>query len=282
MSHKQWHHGALISAGVMLGTGLGGFVDGILLHQILQWHNMLSSRLPPTDLVSMKVNMLWDGLFHAFTWLATVVGLGMLWRAGQRSDVPRSTRTLVGSLAIGWGAFNLVEGMIDHQLLGIHHVHPGEGQLAWDVSFLVLGALLVGAGWGLIRAGRSDMDTPRSQPLMILVAGPYRSGTNDDPVKMAANVTAMTDLALRLYRAGHLPVVGEWFALPLVEAAGSIKVGDAPFNEIFHPIAHRLLERCDACLRVGGDSQGADEMVRTAQAQGKQVFYRIEDVPGCG
>jgi hypothetical protein len=117
---------------------------------------------------------------------------------------------------------------------------------------------------------------------MILVAGPYRSGTNDDPTKMAANVTAMTDVALRLYRAGHLPVVGEWFALPLVEAAGSTQAGDAIFNEIFHPIAHRLLERCDACLRIGGASQGADEMVRTAQAHGKQVFHRLEDVPGCG
>lgn len=125
------------------------------------------------------------------------------------------------------------------------------------------------------------MDSSRSPPLMILVAGPYRSGTNDDPVKMEAHVTAMTDIALRLYRAGHLPVVGEWFALPLVEAAGSQKVGDAVFNEIFHPIAHRILERCDACLRIGGASQGADEMVRTAQAQGKQVFYRLEEIPGC-
>ncbi len=95
------------------------------------------------------------------------------------------------------------------------------------------------------------MNPSPMQPLMILVAGPYRSGTNDDPAKMAANVTAMTDVALQLYRAGHLPVVGEWFALPLVEAAGSSKVGDAIFNEIFHPIAHRILERCDACLRIG-------------------------------
>lgn len=126
------------------------------------------------------------------------------------------------------------------------------------------------------------MESPRPKSLMILVAGPYRSGTNDDPTKMAAHVTAMTEVSLRLYRAGHLPVVGEWFALPLVEAAGSQKVGDAVFNEIFHPIAHRILERCDACLRMGGASQGADEMVRTAQAQGKQVFFRLEDVPGCG
>jgi len=123
------------------------------------------------------------------------------------------------------------------------------------------------------------MTTP-SKRLMILVAGPYRSGTNDDPAKMAANVDAMTEAALKLYRAGHLPIVGEWFALPLVEAAGSQEVGDAIFNEIFHPIAHRILERCDAVLRMGGPSKGADEMVSTAQERGLLVFQRLEDVPG--
>lgn len=152
MATEARHQGAIISAGVLLGTGLGGFVDGILFHQILQWHHMLSSRLLPTDLVNVKINMFWDGLFHAFTWLATVIGLGLLWRAGGRPEVPWSTRTFVGALSIGWGAFNVVEGLIDHQMLGIHHVHPGEGQLAWDMGFLALGALLLIVGWGLIRA----------------------------------------------------------------------------------------------------------------------------------
>src|SRR5688572_17916613 len=119
----------------------------------------------------------------------------------------------------------------------------------------------------------------QQKSLMILVAGPYRSGTGDDPAKMAANVDAMTDAALKLYRAGHLPVVGEWYALPLVEKAGSQQVGDAIFNEIFHPIAHRILERCDAVLRIGGASQGADEMVSTAQKHGLKVFYNVNDVP---
>lgn len=118
--------------------------------------------------------------------------------------------------------------------------------------------------------------------LMILIAGPYRSGTNDDPELMAENVRAMNRAALRLFRVGHIPVVGEWFALPLVETAGSKQVGDEIFNEIFHPIAHILAERCDACLRIGGPSQGADGMVKLAQELGQQVFYRIEDVPGCG
>ncbi|HEY3120281.1 MAG TPA: DUF4406 domain-containing protein [Vicinamibacteria bacterium] len=116
--------------------------------------------------------------------------------------------------------------------------------------------------------------------LMILVAGPYRSGSGDDPVKMRANVRAMEESALPLFRAGHIPVVGEWLALPLVELAGSQRVGDAAYDEIFHPIAERLVARCDAVLRVGGASAGADEMVRLAEAQGLQVFHRLEDVPG--
>ncbi len=116
---------------------------------------------------------------------------------------------------------------------------------------------------------------------MILVAGPYRSGTNDDPARMAENVRIMEAYALPIYRAGHVPVVGEWFALPLVALAGSRQVGDEAFNEIFHPIAERLLERCDAVLRVGGASQGADLMVRVAEARGLHVYRRLSDVPGC-
>jgi hypothetical protein len=116
---------------------------------------------------------------------------------------------------------------------------------------------------------------------MILVAGPYRSGTGDDPARMAENVRVMERYALPIYRAGHLPVVGEWFALPLVALAGSRRVGDEPFNEIFHPIAERLLERCDAVLRVGGASQGADLMVRLAEERGLAIYRRLSDVPGC-
>ena len=123
------------------------------------------------------------------------------------------------------------------------------------------------------------METPK--PLWILVAGPYRSGTNDDPEKLAENVRVMNRVALRLFRAGHVPIVGEWFALPLVETAGSQRVGDEIFNSIFHPSAMLLGERCDAVLRVGGPSAGADEMVRLARERGQQVFLRVEDVPGC-
>jgi len=150
----------IISSGILLGAGLGGFADGIVLHQILQWHNMLSSVRPPDDLVSMKYNMVWDGLFHAFTWLMTVAGLVRLWRAGLRADVPWSTRTLAGALLLGWGLFNSIEGLIDHQLLGIHHVHPGDHQLAWDLGFIASGLAMAAAGLALIRAGRTDA-TPR-------------------------------------------------------------------------------------------------------------------------
>ena len=128
---------------------------------------------------------------------------------------------------------------------------------------------------------RGPGDTMQAS-LMILVAGPYRSGTGDDPARLAENLRAMEAVALPLFRAGHIPVVGEWLALPLVTLAGSQRVGDAAFDEIFHPIAERLLARCDAVLRVGGASQGADLMVRIARDRGLAVFSRLEDVPGCG
>jgi hypothetical protein len=117
-----------------------------------------------------------------------------------------------------------------------------------------------------------------SKQLMILVAGPYRSGTNDDPNLIAANVKAMEDAALKIYRIGHLPVMGEWFALPLIHAAGSRKIGDEIFNEMFHPIAVKLIDRCDAVLRIGGASTGADEMVRTGKLKGKIIYHSIEEV----
>jgi len=120
---------------------------------------------------------------------------------------------------------------------------------------------------------------PAKSSLLILVAGPYRSGTNDDPERIAANVKAMIDAALELYQMGHLPVLGEWFALPLIEAAGSEKTGDAIFNSLFHPVAIRLLDHVDAVLRIGGASAGADEMVHIGQSKGKQIFYSKTEIP---
>lgn len=121
--------------------------------------------------------------------------------------------------------------------------------------------------------------TTAPRPLMILVAGPYRSGTGDDPDKLDANVRAMNETALALFRAGHLPVTGEALALPLLQAAGSTRPGDPLFQEIFHPIAEVLLTRCDAVLRIGGPSEGADRMVARARAQGKDVYRSLTGVP---
>jgi uncharacterized membrane protein len=145
----------LVAAGILLGAGLGGFVDGIVLHQILQWHNMLSGQLPPDTLVRAKVNMYWDGLFHAAVWVLTVVGLAMLWSATGRADVPHSGRTLLGGLLLGWGLFNVVEGIIDHEVLGLHHVYEyTPNHLPADLGFLGFGLLLLLSGWALVRAGR--------------------------------------------------------------------------------------------------------------------------------
>ncbi len=117
------------------------------------------------------------------------------------------------------------------------------------------------------------------QPLMILVAGPYRSGTQDNPLKIAENLRKMEEVALRIYQKGHVPVLGEWLALPLIERAGSHETGDEIFTEYFHPVAMRLMEKCDAVLRIGGASHGADEMIRIAQDYGKIVFLHPDDVP---
>lgn len=148
----------LISAGTALGIGLGGFLDGIVFHQLLQVHNMLSARVPKTSVPNLEVNMFWDGLFHAATWLMTAAGVWLLFcaarRAARRPDVPWSGRIFAGSLLLGWGLFNAVEGLIDHHLLQIHHVLERAGGVSvWDWAFLASGVVLVAAGWGMIRTG---------------------------------------------------------------------------------------------------------------------------------
>ena len=116
---------------------------------------------------------------------------------------------------------------------------------------------------------------------MILIAGPYRSGTNGNPDRFTENLEAMNRVALKVFRAGHIPVVGEWFALPLLKTAGSQKHDDDIFKEIFDPVAMAVATRCDACLRIGGPSTGADMLVELARSRGQQIFDRLEDVPGC-
>jgi len=118
-----------------------------------------------------------------------------------------------------------------------------------------------------------------ANPMMILIAGPYRSGTGDDPEKMAANVRLMESYALPIFRLGHIPVLGEWFALPLLHLAGSQQAGDEAYQEIFHPIAERLLKKCDAVLRIGGASQGADLMVEVGRKNGLKIYTKLKKIP---
>lgn len=115
--------------------------------------------------------------------------------------------------------------------------------------------------------------------MLILIAGPYRSGTNDDPRLMHENLQRLEAAALPLFRLGHIPVIGEWVALPLLKQAGSTRPGDAAYEEILYPVAHRLLLKCDAVLRLEGASKGADEDVRIAKERGLKVYYKLEEVP---
>lgn len=147
----------LVAAGLLMGAGMGGFVDGIVFHQMLQWHNMISGWRPPTNLVDAKINMFWDGVFHAAVWIMTALGLGMLWRAGARADVPWSGRTFMGAWLLGWGLFNTIEGAIDHLVLGLHHVNEyAANPLLPDLAFQASGIVLVLWGWALIRRARDE------------------------------------------------------------------------------------------------------------------------------
>ena len=148
-------------AGVLLGLGLGGFVDGILLHQIAHWHNMGSSVVPPTTLEALRLNMRWDGLFHAAVWVCTLAGVYLLHAAARRRTPLPGAGAFTGLMILGWGLFNLVEGTIDHLLLGIHHVNEtvARGQWKWwDLGFLLGGAAMLAGGWALARAGEAAQD----------------------------------------------------------------------------------------------------------------------------
>lgn len=161
LEHNRPNRGPLLAAGTLLGVGMGGFVDGIVLHQLLQIHNMVSAKYPTlgvdpeTALVNTEINMFWDGLFHAFTWLATAIGIALLWKAVKRPDVPLSTAALVGSMTFGWGLFNLVEGLINHHLLHVHHVIERLGVSVWDYAVLASGVLMILVGGAIIRTSRA-------------------------------------------------------------------------------------------------------------------------------
>jgi uncharacterized membrane protein len=146
------------AAGVLLGLGLGGFFDGIVLHQVLQWHHMLTSAgHPPDSVANLELNTLADGLFHAATYLLTAAGIALLWRAARMQPGRWPGSALAGSILMGFGLFNLAEGTANHQILGLHHVNetvPRDQWIWWDLGFLAWGAVMLAGGWALWRAGR--------------------------------------------------------------------------------------------------------------------------------
>ena len=145
-------HRAAVVPGVLLGIGLGGFIDGIVLHQILRWHNMLSAVLPPTTMRNMEVNMVFDGYFHALVWIVTLLGVLGLWAAGRRAAPFPSAGQLVGQLVFGWGLFNVVEGIVDHHVLQLHHViDRPQHEPVFDWVFLALSVGLLALGAALMR-----------------------------------------------------------------------------------------------------------------------------------
>ena len=150
--YRAWSRRRLLTAATVLGIGLGGFVDGIMFHQILQLHSMLSALYPPTTVLNVEFNMVWDGLFYAFTWVMTLLGVVLLWQSARFATEPWANRTLIGGSLIGWGLFNVVEGTVDHLLLQIHHVVERYGLSAWDWVFLGSGIAFIALGILIIRA----------------------------------------------------------------------------------------------------------------------------------
>ncbi len=141
----------LLRAGLAVGVGMGGFLDGIVFHQILQTHHMLTARIPKDSVVRLQQNMVWDGFFHVFTWIVTAAGIGMLFRARSVPGLVWSSHTFGGAILMGWGLFNMVEGFIDHHLLHLHHVFEPLGVSIYDHIFLLAGLALFLIGLRIIR-----------------------------------------------------------------------------------------------------------------------------------
>ena len=162
MANSSDTGGFPVVAGILFGLGLGGFFDGIILHQVLQWHHMLSSAgYPPDSVRNLEVNVLWDGLFHMSTYIFTALGLYTLWRYSRKNHIRWSGKLLPGAMLIGFGVFNLVEGIIDHHFLGLHHVNetvPREQWIYWDLAFLVWGFTMLVGGWLLLKQGQAETE----------------------------------------------------------------------------------------------------------------------------
>jgi uncharacterized membrane protein len=148
-----------IGAGIFFGLGLGGFFDGIVLHQVLQWHHMLSSWYPVNTIENLELNTRWDGIFHSATYIFVLIGLFLLWRTAHRRHLYWSTKHLIGTMLLGFGIFNTAEGIVDHHLLGIHHVNETVSRnqwVLWDIGFTLSGVVMIIAGWLIMRAGRHE------------------------------------------------------------------------------------------------------------------------------
>ncbi|MDX2024456.1 MAG: DUF2243 domain-containing protein [Deltaproteobacteria bacterium] len=145
----------LIASGVMLGLGLGGFFDAIVFRLLLQWHSVVYNKVPPVTLFGLRYNMVWDGLFLAVTWLVMAAGLILLWHSVKRAQKLCPTSVLTGAFATGWGLFNVIEGLVNHHLLQLHHLHPGPNEQAWDIGFVVVGAAAAAVGSLVVLGGRA-------------------------------------------------------------------------------------------------------------------------------
>jgi uncharacterized membrane protein len=136
---------------MVLGIGLGGFIDGIVLHQILQWHEMLTNKLAPVTVEAKSVNMFWDGIFHAFTLIVVFIGVLLLWKLLKRKDIDKSGRLLAGGMLKGWALFNIVEGIINHHLLNLHNVKESVEPDFFNYAFLGISVIMLLIGWLLCR-----------------------------------------------------------------------------------------------------------------------------------
>lgn len=151
-------HALRFRPGLAAGVGLGAFIDGILFHQILQWHHFVSDEVSMTSLGGLETNTLWDGIFHVFAWTVCAVGIWMLWKAGRRGEMP-ARNVLLGAMLVGWGAFTLVDGLLLHFVLGLHHLYQGSDfQLGADIVYIVVSALIVAAGIAV--GGREREERP--------------------------------------------------------------------------------------------------------------------------
>jgi len=156
MTHTQRYRddrSRILWGGILAGIGLGGFFDGIVFHQILQWHHFVSNVYPTTTVAGLEINTLSDGLFHAATYAFTITGLFLLWGVASHRETTWPMGLLVGTLLMGWGLLHVVDGVVNHFVLQLHHIRTGPNELAYDLVFLALGAVMLIGGWFLTQAG---------------------------------------------------------------------------------------------------------------------------------